>query len=388
MASYHLSAQPVKRSEGRSVVAMAAYRAGERLKDERRGIFADYRRRRGVVHAEIMAPEGAAPWLLDRETLWNEVERMEVRRDAQLAREINMALPHELTDEGRLELVREFVAAHFVALGMVADFAIHAPVVEKGDDPRNFHVHVLLTLRQAGKGGLRRVKTREWNSDSMLALWRRAWAEHQNRALRSLGLSERVDHRSLLDRRNEAVARGRRREALLLDRAPELHVGPKAKKAGLSRQPQSRDRLVGRRRNRLLRYSALDSGSRGEANIRRLASNASALKKLMMDTQRKLLRFRARSAYYARQVRLNEHVSDRTSSDLSALFARGQDKLIHALKRREQVAYLISELDKLFFDLLKLRESQLIRRTIWSNRLGRWRAQEIDPTGGRSRQRT
>lgn len=152
MASYHFSAQPVKRSEGRSVVAMAAYRAGARLKDERRGIDVDFRRRRGVVHSEILAPEGAAAWLLDRGSLWNGVERMEARRDAQLAREINMALPHELEASERLALVRAFVLEHFVALGMVADIAIHAPVEAKGDDPRNFHAHVLLTMRQAGGG--------------------------------------------------------------------------------------------------------------------------------------------------------------------------------------------------------------------------------------------
>ncbi|AMA60105.1 hypothetical protein BCCGELA001_30295 [Bradyrhizobium sp. CCGE-LA001] len=129
------------------MVAMAAYRAGQRLTDERRGIDVDFRRRRGVVHAEILAPEGSADWLLDRETLWNGVERMETRRDAQLAREINMALPYELNADEQLALVRSFVLEQFVSLGMVADIAIHAPVIEKWDDPRNFHAHVLLTMR-------------------------------------------------------------------------------------------------------------------------------------------------------------------------------------------------------------------------------------------------
>lgn len=367
---------------------MAAYRAGERLKDERRGIFADYSRRRGVVHAEIMVPEGAASWLLDRESLWNGVERTEVRRDAQLAREINMALPHELSDEGRLALVREFVAEHFVALGMVADFAIHAPVVEKGDDPRNYHVHVLLTLRQAGGGGLRRVKTREWNSDSMLMRWRAAWAEHQNRVLRALGLEVRVDHRSLRARTEEAVARGQRREALLLDRTPEIHVGPKAKKAGLSRPPKSRDRLVGPHRNRLLRYSSFDVGSRGENNIRRLAANALSLNRMISKTQSQLLRFHARSAHYARQVRQHGPEAADRSIDFAELFQESESKYFHAMRRREQVALLISELDRLFFELLDLRESQLIRRTVWSNRLKRWRTHEVEPIGGRPRSRT
>lgn len=388
MASYHLSAQPVKRSERRSVVAMAAYRAGERLRDERRGVVADYSRRRGVVHAEIMAPDGAASWLFDRETLWNEVERMEVRWDAQLAREINMALPHELSDEGRLELVREFVAEHFVALGMVADFAIHSPVVEKGDDPRNHHVHVLLTLRQAGGGGFRRVKTREWNSDSMLAQWRAAWAERQNRALRALGLEARVDHRSLQARKQEAVATGERRKALLLDRAPEIHVGLKAKKAGLMRRPQSRDRLVGRHRKRVLRYTAFDVGSRRESNVRRLARNALALDRLIAKTEKQLFRFHARSAHYERQVRLHGLGPARGLINVAALFLESDSKYVHALRRREQVALLLSELYRLFFELVDLRESQLIRRTVWSNRLRRWRTPEVDPIWGQTRPRT
>lgn len=386
MASYHLSAQPVKRSEGRSVVAMAAYRAGVLLRDERRGVEADYRRRQGVLHSEIMAPEGAAEWLYDREELWNVVERMEVRRDAQLAREINMALPHELTDEQRLMLVRDFIREQFVALGMVADFAIHAPVPGKGDDPRNFHVHVLLTLRKAGYWGLWRVKTREWNSDEMLAKWRAAWAQHQNRALRGLGFSARVDHRSFAARRREAEEKGQRRKVALLDRVPELHVGPKAKKAGRALSPASKDRFVGRHGKRVLAYSSFDVGSRGEFNIRRLAANARKLEASMAKTQQRLVRFQARRAYYERQVQ--QYAPSRPRAvDLSALFGEAEGAYRHALRRQEQVALLINELDQLFFELLDLRESQLLRRTVWSNRSQRWRGHDAAPSGGQTRPR-
>lgn len=380
MASYHLSAQPVKRSDGRSVVAMAAYRAGVLLKDERRNVDADYRRRQGVLHAEIMAPQGSADWLYDREELWNAVERMEVRRDAQLAREINMALPHELNDEQRLALVRDFVREQFVALGMVADFAIHAPVPRKGDDPRNYHVHVLLTLRQAGYWGLWRVKTREWNSEELLGKWRAAWAEHQNRALSMLGVKARVDHRSFAVRKQEALGRGPRSRTLLFDRRPELHVGPKAKKAGRS-SPASRDRNVGRHGKRLLAYCRIDAGSRGESNIRRLAANARKIEQAMAMTQRRLARFHARQVYYDRQIRNHER------SDVFTALGGTENNYLHAQQRREQVAMLISELDQLFFELLDLRESQLVRRTVWSNRLRRWRDRDVTPSGGRTRVR-
>ncbi|WLB57445.1 MobQ family relaxase [Bradyrhizobium japonicum] len=373
MASYHLSAQPVKRSEGRSVVAMAAYRAGVLLNDERRGNDVDYRRRRGVVHAEILAPDDAADWLLDRESLWNAVERMEVRRDAQLAREINMALPHELTDAQRLDLVRSFVREYFVSLGMVADFAIHAPVAEKGDDPRNHHVHVLLTMRQAGGGGLRRVKTREWNSEVMLAAWRKAWAEKQNRALGRAGHRARVDHRSLAAQRAVALDRGDREMAAALLREPEIHIGPKASKASVARAPVSQVRRVGPKRKtgvslvpvrRERQYPSSDRGSRIEWMMRRLGRNALRFEKVVAKAERQMARFRQRQVYYASLAREPDRVEP------VGLQAR-QARRAHARKRLLEIAYWLTELDLLFFALLHIRESQLVRRTVWSNRLVR-----------------
>lgn len=355
------------------MVAMAAYRAGALLKDERRGTEVDYRRRRGVVHAEILAPDDAADWLLDRETLWNAVERMEVRRDAQLAREINMALPCELTDAQRLELVRSFVREHFVSLGMVADFAIHAPVAEKGDDPRNHHVHVLLTMRQAGGGGLWRVKTREWNSEAMLAAWRKAWAERQNEALDRAGHRARVDHRSLAVQRAVALDRGDRSLAAQLHRAPEIHIGPKASKASVVRPPVSKVRRVGPRRKtaalilpvrREREYPSTDRGTRMQWMMRRLGHNARRFEKAVARAERQMTRLRQRQVYYANLEREQE----RGPAGLEARQAEVA-RQAHARKRLLEIAYWLTELDLLFFALLHIRESQLVRRTVWSNRL-------------------
>jgi ATP-dependent exoDNAse (exonuclease V) alpha subunit len=383
MASYHLSAQPVKRSEGRSVVAMAAYRAGALLKDERRGVETDYRRRRGVVHAEIMAPEGAAEWLYDREALWNAVERMEKRRDAQLAREINMALPHELTDEERLELVRGFVSSEFVVLGMVADFAIHAPVPEKGDDPRNYHVHVLLTMRQAGGGGLRSVKTRAWNSDAMLIAWRKAWAEHQNKMLGRAGYEARVDHRTLAARRADAARSGNRRLAAELSRKPEVHVGPKIRNA-IGWPPKSKIRKAGPRRRRdgrelpeerELRYPDLDRGSRAQWTMHRLAGNARSYQKEARKAERQAARLRERQLYYAKLAEPAEMQRSQDAGDSAARQA-------HARRRLAEIAYWLNELDLLFLALLGICEHQLVRRSVWANRsAGRVRTL----AGGRAR---
>lgn len=396
VASYHFSVQPVKRSEGRSVVAMAAYRAGERLRDERRGVEIDFSRRRGVVHAEILAPEDAAEWLLDRELLWNGVERMETRRDAQLAREINMALPHELDADEQLALVRAFVLEHFVALGMVADIAIHGPVMEKGDDPRNFHAHVLLTMRQAGAGGLRRVKTREWNSEKMLAHWRAAWSECQNQALEQKGLRQRVDHRSLAAQRTKAIERGDRVAAATLARGPEIHVGPKARKASRTQAPKSKARPVGRnlkKGKRPLRYDIIDRGSRREWNMRTLQANAKAFSKMVTRTEARRIRMRERLERYDRMLRQKPpptlpRGTRANPVELASLLSIGTRRYEHVRKRRDQTLWIIDQLDRLFLALLGIRESQLTRHTMWANRLKWRRAHLLAPSPGPGRFRS
>jgi len=223
VAIYRLSASYVKRSEGRSVVAVAAYRAGVALDDERTGQSFDYCRRRGVLHAEILAPAIAPTWIRDRAQLWNRIEAVERRKDAQLAREIQLALPHELDHGARVELVRGFVTAELVSLGMVADVALHAPG-GRGDD-RNFHAHVLLTLRPVDGEGFGK-KCRAWNEVEYLERWRAAWADHVNRALEGAAIAERVDHRSL-------AAQG-------IARAPQIKLG--AAVQAMQRQAIATDR--------------------------------------------------------------------------------------------------------------------------------------------------
>jgi hypothetical protein len=237
VASYHFSVQIIKRSRGQSVIAAAAYRAGSRIQDQESGHVHDYSRRRGVVSSEIVLPSGAAPFLSDRAKLWNLVDRMEGRRDAQLAREINLALPHELDADKRRKLLLSFVQEAFISRGMVADVAIHAPVLEKGDHEHNHHAHILLTLRQATAAGLRPVKTREWNSGKLLAGWRALWAEQQNRALELAGLAVRVDHRTLEAQRGAALARGDKMAAVSLLRRPEIHVGAGERRFPAAKQP-------------------------------------------------------------------------------------------------------------------------------------------------------
>jgi Ti-type conjugative transfer relaxase TraA len=190
VAIYHLSAKIVSRARGQSVVASAAYRSGEALSDERYGITHDYTRKHGIAHSEIMAPDGSPAWVRDREVLWNRVEAGELRKDSQLAREIEIGLPIELSHAESVDLMRDYLAKEFISKGMIADFAIHR------DDPNNPHAHVLLTLRQATESGFG-SKVRSWNAKSNLLHWRSAWMERANEHLARAGLALRIDHRTL-----------------------------------------------------------------------------------------------------------------------------------------------------------------------------------------------
>ena len=204
MAIYHLRATMISRSAGRSATAAAAYRVGERIEDHRTGLTFDYRARGGVDHVETLAPANVPAWVQDRSALWNAVEAAETRKNSQVAREIRVALPAELDHAQRVELVREFCQREFVARGMVADIALHAPGHE-GDD-RNHHAHILLTTREIGPEGFT-IKNRDWNAVEMLEGWREAWARDSNRALERCGLDERIDHRTLEAQRIEAQER-------------------------------------------------------------------------------------------------------------------------------------------------------------------------------------
>ncbi|WP_421937624.1 Ti-type conjugative transfer relaxase TraA [Phenylobacterium sp.] len=215
MAIYHFSAKVISRAKGSSAVAAAAYRSASRLQDERLDRAHDFSAKAGVVHSEVMLPEGAPERWRDRETLWNEVEAREVRKDAQLAREVEFALPRELSQRDGVELARSFVQREFVGKGMVADLNVHWDVGADGEAKP--HAHVMLGLRSAGPEGFG-GKVRDWNSTDQLVAWREAWANHANRRLAELGIDTRIDARALKDQgidlepQNKIGASGARRE--------------------------------------------------------------------------------------------------------------------------------------------------------------------------------
>ena len=202
MAIYHLRATMISRSQGRSATAAAAYRVAERIEDRRTGLTFDYAARSGVDHTEILAPDHAPDWVRDRSELWNRVEESETRKNSQVAREVRVAPPDELTHAQRVALVRDYAQAQFVDRGMVADIALHAPGRE--GDERNHHAHILLTTREVDADGFT-TKNRDWNKVEVLEGWREAWARDSNAALERAGIEDRVDHRTLMAQRDEAL---------------------------------------------------------------------------------------------------------------------------------------------------------------------------------------
>lgn len=201
MAIYHFSVKNISRAQGRSAVACAAYRSGEKLIDERQGKEQDYTKKTGVELTRIYAPIGTKAELLERGQLWNAVEKTERRKDANLAREFEIALPQELNKAEREKLVDELCNKIVERHSVIVDAAIHAPHTDSGSDERNYHAHIMFTGRQIDleTGDFATKKNRDFNkenSSETVQKWREDFADMTNRHLEQIGSLERVDHRS------------------------------------------------------------------------------------------------------------------------------------------------------------------------------------------------
>ncbi|APR53671.1 Ti-type conjugative transfer relaxase TraA [Sphingomonas koreensis] len=224
MAIYHFSVKVISRAAGRSAVAAAAYRSASRLHDERLDRDHDFTNKSGVVHSEILLPENAPEQIANREKLWNAVEAAEKRKDAQLSREVEFAIPRELDQAEGIRLARDFIEREFVERGMIADINVHWDVGADGE-PKP-HAHVMLTLRNVDENGFGK-KNRDWNRTDLLEKWRERWAEHANKRLAELDIDARVDHRSL--------------EAQGIELEPQHKIGPAA--ARMAEQGLASERL-------------------------------------------------------------------------------------------------------------------------------------------------
>ena len=224
MAIYHCTTKPISRSKGRSAVAAAAYRAGERIEDTRTGITHDYTKRQGVVATLALLPDGER---CERSELWNAAELAETRKNSRTAREWVIALPDELESHQRLRLTTDFATELSQRYGVAVDLAIHAP--DQSGDQRNHHAHILTTTRtveqQAGQivlGGkatlelsdTKRGELKLEKSKTEIKQVRAWWAERANEYLEREGHEVRIDHRSLKEQG--------------IDRVASIHLGPVA----------------------------------------------------------------------------------------------------------------------------------------------------------------
>jgi MobA/MobL family len=212
VAIYHLSASIIKRSAGKSVTAAAAYRAGEKIEDVTTGLTHDYTRKGGVDHSEILtpiSPSAGNEWMFDRQELWNRVEQGEKRHDAQLAREVTLAIPSELSRVEQIALVREYVQTNYVQAGMIADVNLHHL---DGDNP---HAHILLSMRslETSPEGLVEfgLKNTDWNRKDFLLTQRKSWEIITNKYLKEYGDDIKIDCRSLKDQGSPYI--------------PQIHLG-------------------------------------------------------------------------------------------------------------------------------------------------------------------
>jgi hypothetical protein len=247
MAIFYMKTNIIGRSSGRSAIGAAAYRRsakmhsvahaayqrGEKIYAKGDKITHDYRSKGGVVHSEILLPDGAPLEFTDAQTLWNAVESSEKRKDAQLAREIIVALPREFNFDEHIEILRRYLQENFVKIGMIADFSIH----NTGDG--NPHAHIMLTTRNVTPDGFGKKNT-DWNKKELLLEWRNAWAHTNNDMFERKGLAERIDHRSYKEQG--------------LDRLPYIHMGHEAtalEKKGIRTQKGDYNREIQRRNDEL-----------------------------------------------------------------------------------------------------------------------------------------
>ncbi len=230
---YHLRGQIIGRGQkqAKSCVAAAAYRSGEKLKDERQGRICKYDKKE-VAYSEILVPQHAPDWCKERGKLWNSVEAAEKSKNAQLAREINMTLAPELSLEQNKSMLLEYVNENFISRGMIADVNIH-------NKPDNLHAHIMLTMREIDRDGewlaksrkeyitdgngerikldsgewkSRKVDCNDWNSKNTYNTWCENWSKTVNRHLEKAGSENRIDHRSY---KKQGI-----------NQIPTIHLGP------------------------------------------------------------------------------------------------------------------------------------------------------------------
>lgn len=186
----------MQRSKGQSVVAVAADRARVKLYDNSLGLLhapQKHKSKSPPILSEVLLPPGAPERWHQREILWNEVEAAEVRRDASLAREVEFAIPSELSQREAMSLARAYAVEAFISQGMIGDINVHWDV--RADGLPRPYAQILLAMRPASQEGFG-LKERSWNDRSHVLRWRALWSKMANAYLTALGHEAQIDHRS------------------------------------------------------------------------------------------------------------------------------------------------------------------------------------------------
>ena len=233
ICSYRFSVKNIiSRGKGQSVVASAAYISRAKFNDDELGKTFDYSKNKSpALVNEILAPAISQSWVKDGEQFWNRVQKTEYRKNSQLARPIELNLPHQLTVEQMIEVLRDFCYQIFVSDGMIVHFALHSPDTQNGGDNRNYHAHLLLTLRRTNEKGFCGNKVREWNKKSLLKEWREHWSIACFNKLWALNMAQeayrwRYGYLTLKQQYNRAMERGDIEYALqACDHEPTRHKG-------------------------------------------------------------------------------------------------------------------------------------------------------------------
>lgn len=277
MADYHCSVKTVSRSSGRSATGAAAYRSAEKITDQRTGLTHDYTRKSGVVSAVLLTPIDAPAWATDRGQLWNIAEQTERRKNSTVAREFEIALPAELTDQQRHDLAHAFAQELVDRHGFAADVCIHRP--DRGGDDRNHHAHILTTTRRLTAEGFTE-KARELDAKAtgpaLVVEWRERLAVLTNEALAAAGHDARVDHRSHADRG--------------LDVEPTTKLGQAA--SALERKAQARAEASG------TEYEPVTDRGRINAAIRTRNANVVSLSDRLSQVEQQIRAERLRLALF------------------------------------------------------------------------------------------
>ena len=256
--SLHTHVDIVARSKGASVIAKAAYNARDKLQDEYYGKTHDYSKKTDLVFSKIFLPEHIPKEFLNREYLWNEVEKIEKSKNSQLARNLLFELPRELNEQERIKLISEFIEENFTSKGMIADCNIHNPMAS--DNEEQPHAHILLTLREIDSEGKwkpkcrkeyildengekiklksgnyksRKVNLNDWNEPDKAKEWRENFSKKANEYLARNNIAKRIDPRTFEEQGREEL--------------PQIHLGTSSyqmEKKGIQTERGNQNRKI------------------------------------------------------------------------------------------------------------------------------------------------